>query len=76
MTTPDGYDAFIEARREIRQLSERERHLWHALNDCISYVDVDNLTMQHKYTMWKHVLDGGGWNRGNVKVVMPDGSTK
>lgn len=42
-----------------------------ALRDCMSYVDVDNLTMQTKRRNWQAVLDGKPWNSSNVDVEMP-----
>jgi chromosome condensin MukBEF ATPase and DNA-binding subunit MukB len=39
-----------------------------ALRDCMDYVDVENITMQHKQARWLAVLNGGDWQPGNLGV--------
>ena len=36
---------------------DRIINLERALKDCISYIDVDNLTMQAKYKEWERILN-------------------
>ena len=47
---------------------QRAADLENALEDCMSYVDVDNLTMQTKYRKWQQCLKGGSWEPQNVEV--------
>ena len=52
----------LRAAEEIVRLRE-------ALRDCMSYVDVDNLTMQTKERNWQAVLQGKPWNSANVEII-------
>jgi hypothetical protein len=57
--------------QEIHEAMECYLHtkdLEAALKDVLEYVDVDNMTMQHKYLKWIKVLQGGKWEPGNVEV--------
>jgi len=58
--------------KELQAENERLRLELHdtrcALDDCMSYVDIDNLTMQTKYKSWSDVLNGEPYRRGNVEV--------
>jgi hypothetical protein len=52
----------------VDKLEDEIERLRAALRDCMSYIDVDNLTMQTKHRNWQRVLDGGEWKSGNVEI--------
>ena len=53
----------------IKELRDEKASLWLALEDCMDYVDVDNLATQTKYQNWRAVLRGESWNPANVEVT-------
>lgn len=55
-------------RCAYRKLQAENKQLKKALKDCISYVDIDNLTMQTKARNWIAVLDGKPWNPANIDI--------
>ena len=42
---------------QLKQLEEKNTNLRKALKDCISYIDIDNLTMQAKIKEWEKELN-------------------
>lgn len=58
----------MSLNQQINQLRAANAKLRKALGDCMSYVDVDNLTMQTKHHNWQAVLDGKPWNPSNVDI--------
>jgi hypothetical protein len=60
--------AEIRLQKEIDKLKSKIKSLRAALSDCMSYTDIDNLTMQTKHRRWQAVLDGAAWNPSNLDV--------
>ncbi len=52
--------------------AKRIEELEKALEDCMGYVDVDNLTMQTKERNWQAVLDGKDWDSSNIDIALPE----
>ena len=56
----NGYSAGTRDSNNVRdgivkQKDKEITRLKEALEDCMSYIDVDNLTMQSKYAEWKSI---------------------
>lgn len=66
------FKGYADTLGKLAEAKARILELEAALRDCMSYVDVDNLTMQTKERNWRAVLDGGKWNPANVEIEPPD----
>jgi hypothetical protein len=65
---PEHEEVCFQAADKIERLRAEVDRLKAALRDCMDYVDVENITMQHKQARWQAVLNGGDWQPGNLGV--------
>lgn len=49
-------DLAREAETKLAELRKKNKKLAGALENCMSYIDVDNLTMQANYRDWENAL--------------------
>jgi hypothetical protein len=63
-----GVGVCLKAQARINRVCAENERLRTAFLDCLSYIDVDNLTMQTKDRNWRKVLAGGEWDKSNVKI--------